>query len=64
MKNIRISGLMEMTNENSEQTQHKVRKHISEILQLHNVNMSSVFRIGKRLYDFLRCDFSLWDSSL
>ena len=46
-KNIRITGLMEMTNENSEQTQHKVQKLISEKLQLNNVNISSAFRVGK-----------------
>ena len=46
-KNIRITGVMEMKNETSEQTKHKVQKLIAEKLQLNNVNISSAFRVGK-----------------
>ena len=47
-KNIRITGLAELSHENSEQTQHKVQKLISENLQLKNVNITSAFRVGKQ----------------
>ena len=47
VKNLRITGLSEQPNENSEQTQHKVEKLISEKLQLENVEISSAFRVGR-----------------
>ena len=46
-KNIRITDLAELSHENSEQTQHKVDKLISENLQFKSVNISSTFRVGK-----------------
>ena len=47
-KNIRITGLAELSHENSEQTQHKVQKLISENLQLKNVIITNAFRVGKQ----------------
>ena len=47
VENIRITGLPELPSENSEQTQHKVQKLISEKLELNNIGIISAFRAGK-----------------
>ena len=45
-KNLRITGLPELSSENSEQTQEKVQKLISEKLNLNNVHVKSAYRAG------------------
>ena len=46
-KNIRITGLEELKDENSEQTQHKVNKLIKEKLKLKDIHALKSFRAGK-----------------
>ena len=45
-KNLRITGLPELSSENSEQTQEKVQKLITEKLNLNNVHVKSAYRAG------------------
>ena len=46
--NVRITGLTDNSSENSEQTQDRVSKLLSEKLQLRNVSIKNAYRIGKR----------------
>ena len=48
VKNIRICGLTENEDENAEQTQNKVKKLLSEKLQINEVNVNAAFRVGQR----------------
>ena len=48
VKNIRICGLTENEDENTEQTQNKVKKLLSEKLQINEVNINAAFRVGQR----------------
>lgn len=48
-KNIRITGLPENGSENSEQTQEKVQKLITDTLKLNNVKVKSAFRAGSSM---------------
>ena len=45
-KNLRITGLPELSSENSEQTQEKVQKLITEKLNLNTVHVKSASRAG------------------
>ena len=48
-KNIRIIGLEELKDENSEQTQHKVNKLIADKLKLSDCQVLKSFRAGKNI---------------
>ena len=47
-KNLRITGLNELHNENMEQTTHAVQKLVAEKLGQQNVRVKTAFRIGKQ----------------